>query len=199
MPNNPFSYSDEIGFEQSTFTSKPKQNASDAAKAGAKAASQQVKTAAQDATNQFLDALYGPSQPSSDQNTDSTTQSSQQKGAPHQLATQTTQQPQSPAEQSKQAETQKKNDVHKQYFEKEIEHGMVKARRLREEEEQKKLQEEEEERQRKEQEKEEQQAEFIAPTGKATGASGRNRKGQRPLSVIQSQNKGETGRNVVAG
>lgn len=204
MPNNPFSYSDEMGFEQSAAVSKPKSAVADAAKSGAKAVSQQVKAAAQDATNQFLDALYGSSTPSSDQQSDTPTQQSQplpQQGTQHtrQHNPGAAKQPQSPEEQAKQAEGQKSTDAQKRYYETDIEQGIVKARREREDAERQRAQAEAEEAERLAQEKEEQEAQFIAPTGKATGAPGRNRKGQRPLSVIQSQNKGETGRNVVAG
>ena len=209
MPNNPFSYSDEIGFEQNSAISTPKKAIADAAKAGAQGAAQQVKALAQDATNQFLDALYGSSTPSSDQQSDTGQQQSSAQGTPpslqqvrqqlstqqgggNQAQTQGTAKPQMSQE-------QKTASAHKRYFETEVEQGMVKAGRQREEEEQKRLQGEVEERQSKEQEQSEQGAQFIAPTGKAKGAPGRNRKGQRPLAVRQSQTKAESGRNTMAG
>lgn len=217
MGNRIASYADETGFEQNAGFSKPKKAVSDAVKAAASQATQQAKAIAQDTTAQFLGDLYGPSTPSPDQTGPTSKQSQQQQqgagssqlqNVRQQLTKQQGEsfgsaqdkqgkQPQSPENQAKQISEQQHLERHKKTYD--IEFGMTQARHEREEAEKKRKQEEEEERDRQEQEKQQEAQQLVTPAGKATGASGRNRKGQPPLAVRQSRTKGETGRNVVAG
>lgn len=199
--NNPFSNnSEDTSFERGTPLGQTARNA-------VKVAATQAKALADDTTKAFLDQLYGPSTPSTD-NTDQqvsdATKQLQQTGHGQQSAALQQALKGNAGNSAKSPDEQANLEkIRRELFAKthggqfNIEQQMEKARKEREQKEQQLKQQEEEEKQSKEAEKMQmEEAGPFMPAGKKTGMMF-GRKPKQPMAVTQAKNKAESNRGAT--
>jgi len=196
-------FSDDIDIERNTVVTTTSQAVKNAGTAVVIQAGQQVKGAADEAANEFLDALYGSTTSSEDEQSPDNAHPTQQQQKPHPTSFQTKQQQnnattQAPTDKDKLEETRRKlQQTHNQdYFNPTIGDLEVQMKReadKRKQADEQRIREEEEAKQKKAQEQQQQNQQLAMPAGK-----GRMRMGKpvKSMDVEMGKKKTETFRGA---